>query len=266
MSQDELILEKKDAVAIVTFNRPRQMNAISDEMNRIIFPKILKEVNEDKAVRAVIITGTGDSFCAGADVGQLGQAALDGKLQDILEPGGVPIGGDWVLPLYNLGKPVIAAVNGVAAGGGVSVALLCDIRIASEKAAFNMAFVRRGLIPDCGCSYLLPRLIGSARSFEYLYAGAVVSAKEAAQVGLVNRVVPHEKLMEEAMSLAGKIAKGPPLTLAQLKKALHYSIHNNPEQQLYFETYAQKFLFATEDFKEGMLAFYEKREPDFKGK
>ena len=137
MSQDQLILEKKDAVAIVTFNRPRQMNAISDEINRILFPKILKEVNEDKTVRVVIITGTGDSFCAGADVGQLGQAALDGKLQDMLEPGGIPIGGDWVLPLYNLGKPVIAAVNGIAVGGGVSIAMLCDIRIASEKAAFS---------------------------------------------------------------------------------------------------------------------------------
>jgi 2-(1,2-epoxy-1,2-dihydrophenyl)acetyl-CoA isomerase len=168
--------------------------------------------------------------------------------------------------LYNLGKPVIAAINGVAAGGGVSIALLCDIRIASDKAAFNMAFTRRGLIPDCGCSYLLPRLIGSARSFEYLYSGAVVKAMEAAQVGMINRIVPHERLMEEAILMAGKIAKGPPLALAQLKKALHYSIHNNPEQQLYFETYAQKFLFATEDFKEGMQAFYEKREPDFKGK
>jgi len=266
MPQDELILEKREAVAILTFNRPRQMNAISDEMNRVIFPKILKEVNEDKGVRVLIITGTGDSFCAGADVGQLGQAALDGKLQDLLEPGGSPIGGDWVLPLYNLGKPVIAAVNGVAAGGGVSVALLCDIRIASEKAVFNMAFVRRGLIPDCGCSFLLPRLIGSARSFEYLYTGAAVGAQEAVQVGLANRMVPHAKLMEETMSLAAKIAKSPPLALSQLKKALHYSIHNNPEQQLYFETYAQKYLFATEDFKEGMMAFYEKRDPDFKGK
>jgi 2-(1,2-epoxy-1,2-dihydrophenyl)acetyl-CoA isomerase len=266
MSQDELILEKKDAIAIVTFNRPRQMNAISNEMNGIIFPKILKEVNEDKAVRVVVITGTGDSFCAGADVGELGQGALEGKLQDMLEPGGIPIGGDWVLPLYNLGKPVIAAVNGVAAGGGVSVALLCDIRIASEKAAFSMAFVRRGLAPDTGSSYIMPRLIGQARTFEYLYTGAVVGAREALDIGLVNKVVPHEKLMEESLSLAARIAKNPPLALAQTKKVIHQSMHNTPEQQLYFETYAQKFLFATEDFKEGMMALFQKRDPDFKGK
>jgi 2-(1,2-epoxy-1,2-dihydrophenyl)acetyl-CoA isomerase len=266
MPQDQLILEKKDAVAIVTFNRPRQMNAISDEINRILFPRILKEVNEDKAVRAVIITGTGDSFCAGADVGQLGQAALDGKLQDMLEPGGIPIGGDWVLPLYNLGKPVIAAVNGIAVGGGVSIAMLCDIRIASEKAAFNMAFVRRGLAPDTGSSYIMPRLIGLAKTFEYLYTGAVVDASEALEVGLVSKVVPHDKLMEESLSLAGKIAKNPPLALAQIKKVIHHSMHNTPEQQLYFETYAQKYLFATEDFKEGMMALFQKREPDFKGK
>jgi 2-(1,2-epoxy-1,2-dihydrophenyl)acetyl-CoA isomerase len=266
MPEDELILEKKEAVAILTFNRPRQMNAISDKMNRIIFPGILKDVSEDSAIRVLVITGTGESFCAGADVGELGQGALDGKLQGMLEPGGIPIGGDWVLPLYNLGKPVIAAVNGKAVGGGVSIALLCDIRIMSEKATFNMAFVRRGLAPDTGSSYVLPRLIGQARTFEYLYTGAVVGAREALEVGLVNKVVPNEKLMEESLSLAARIAKNSPLALAQIKKVIHHSMHNTPEQQLYFETYAQKFLFATEDFKEGMMALFQKRDPEFKGK
>ena len=112
----------------------------------------------------------------------------------------------------------------------------------------------------------MPRLIGQARTFEYLYTGAVVGAREALEAGLVNRVVPHEKLMEESLSLAARIAKNPPLALAQIKKVIHQSMHNTPEQQLYFETYAQKFLFATEDFKEGMMALFQKRDPDFKGK
>jgi 2-(1,2-epoxy-1,2-dihydrophenyl)acetyl-CoA isomerase len=144
--------------------------------------------------------------------------------------------------------------------------LLCDLRIASEKAAFNIAFVRRGLAPDTGSSYIMPRLIGQAKTFEYLYTGAVVGAREALEAGLVNKVVLHEKLMEESLLLAARIAKNPPLALAQTKKVIHQSMHNTPEQQLYFETYAQKFLFATEDFKEGMMALFQKREPDFKGK
>lgn len=266
MPQDELLLEKKGQIATLTFNRPKQMNALTGEMTNSTFPRMLRELEDDKTVRVVIVTGRGDSFCSGADVKIMGQAVLEGKLQELLEPGGQPIGGGFVVPLYNLNKPTIAVINGVAAGGGVSIALLCDIRLMSDKASFNMAFVRRGLMPDVGCSFLMPRLIGSARSFEYMYTAANVDASEAERVGLVNRVVPHDRLMGEAWDMAGKIAKSPPLAMAQFKRAVHYALQNDLQQQLYFETYVQKFLFATEDFKEGMLAFYEKRDPDFRGK
>ena len=235
-------------------------------MTNVTFPRVLKELQDDRDVRVLVITGKGDSFCAGADVSILGEAVLTGRVQDVLEPNGQPIGGGFVNQLYNLGKPTIAAINGVAAGGGVSISLLCDIRLMSDRAYLSMSFTRRGLIPDCGCSYLMPRLIGTARTFEYLYTGAKINASEAERIGLVNRVVAHDKLMDEVYELASRIAKSPPLALAQMKKAIHYGVHNVLEQQVYFETYAQKFLFATEDFKEGLLAFHEKREPDFKGK
>ena len=168
--------------------------------------------------------------------------------------------------LYNLEKPVIAAVNGVAAGAGFSIALLSDIRIASENARFSMAFVGRGLVPDCGATFLMPRLVGEAKSFELMYTGNVIDVKEAERMGLVNKVVPHDRVMDEAMALAKRLAKGPPLALAQIKRAVHAALLNNLEQQLLLETYAQNFCFGTEDFREGVNSFVEKRDAKFKGK
>lgn len=167
--------------------------------------------------------------------------------------------------LYNLEKPTIAAINGVTAGGGVYISLLCDIRIASEQAKFTLAFVRRGLIPDCGATFLLPRIAGMGRALELMYMGDAIAAEEAWRIGMVNRVGPHEQLLNMTKQLALRLAKGPPIAMSLIKRASHRGIHNTLEEQLFFETYALNLCFSTGDFKEGITSFLEKRSSVFKG-
>lgn len=263
MQHKGLTLEKQEGIAVLTFNRPEKLNAITSEMFRIL-PKLFKELGEDDEVHVLIITGAGKAFCAGADVGEMDS---DAPLASALTRGEkLQAMGAFVTLLYNLEKPVIAAINGVAAGAGVSIALVSDIRIASENARFRMAFVHRGLIPDCGATFSMPRLIGAGKSFELMYTGDIIDAKEAERIGLVNKVVPAANLMDEANALAKRLAKSPSLTLAQIKRAVHSGLMNNLEEQLYFESYAQDFCQRTEDFKEGVSSFLEKREPQFKGR
>jgi 2-(1,2-epoxy-1,2-dihydrophenyl)acetyl-CoA isomerase len=264
MDYEGFKLEKMEGIAVLTLNRPDRLNALTEKMIGVAVPEVLEELNRDDSTRALIITGVGKGFCAGADVSELGsmtQLSADWKRHDKLQP----LGG-FALLLYNMEKPVIAAVNGIAAGAGFSIALLSDIRIASENARFIMAFVNRGLVPDCGATFLLPRLIGEAKSLELMYTGDIINAKEAERIGIVNKVVPHDKLMDESVALAKRLAKGPTLTLAQIRHAVHAGVLNNLEQQLYFESYAQNFCFGTEDCKEGINSFLEKRESKFKGK
>jgi len=253
-------LEKKEKIAVLTMNRPEKLNAITPKIGYVVLPKILQDIQEDDDIRVLIITGAGKGFCAGADVSELPVVTSSFNRHDQLRSLG-----NAVEILYDLEKPVIAAVNGVATGAGISIALLSDIRIASENAKFGFVFIHRGLIPDCGATYIAPRLLGYSKSFELMYSGDIIDAKEADRIGLVNKVVPHEKLMDEAMALAKKLVNKPPLALAQTKRAIHKGILNNLEEQLFFETYAQNFLFGTEDFQEGVNSFLEKREPQWKG-
>ncbi|MBM3149142.1 MAG: enoyl-CoA hydratase/isomerase family protein [Chloroflexi bacterium] len=259
-----LKLEKSEHIAVLTIDRPHRLNAATLEMGYIALPRILRDIQEDEDIRVLIITGTGKGFCAGADVNELpnffkitASLARHEKLMAL---------GEFARLLYDLEIPVIAAVNGVAAGAGVSIALLSDIRIASENASFGLVFVARGLIPDCGATYLMPRLLGAGKSFELMYTGDLIDAREAERIGLVNKVVPHDKLMDEAKAWAKRLVQAPPLALAQIKRAIHKGMLNNLEEQLYFETYAQNFLFGTEDFKEGVDSFLEKRQPHWKGR
>ncbi len=264
MKYEGLKLEKSEGVAVLTLNRPEKLNALTMEMTVVGLPKLIREVQEEDEIRVLIITGAGRGFCAGADVDTLASLTqLSSKLkrQERLQAVGA-----FALLLYNLEKPVICAINGVAAGAGVSIALLSDIRICSENAKFGMVFVNRGLIPDCGATFLMPRLLGVSKSLELMYTGDLIDAHEAKLVGLVDKVVPQERLMGEAMGLAKRLAKAPPLAVAQIRRAVHSGLLNNLEQQLYFETYAQNFLFGTEDFLEGVNSFLEKREPQFKGR
>jgi 2-(1,2-epoxy-1,2-dihydrophenyl)acetyl-CoA isomerase len=174
---------------------------------------------------------------------------------------------DLTAAICNLPKPVIAAVNGVTAGAGFSVALACDIRIASDKARFSQIFVKRGLIPDSGATFFLPRIVGLAKACELVFTGDMIEAAEAERIGLVSRVVPHDELMNVTWELAERIASGPPITIQLSKMALHRgSIATSLEDQVDHENYVQQMCFATEDFIEGVKAFIEKREPIFKGK
>jgi len=259
----EIILEKSEGIATMTLNRPNKLNAISAEMGLVWLPRLLRRIQEDDEVRVLVITGAGRGFCAGGDVNAL--ASLSDLSLSLTRQQRLQALGAFARDLYDLEKPVIAAVNGVAAGGGVSLALLSDIRIASENARFGLSFISRGLIPDCGATFLLPRLLGTGKSFQLMYTGDLIDASEAERIGLVDMVFPHDRFMDEAMQLAGRLAKAPPLAMAQIRRAVHSGLLNDLEQQLYFETYAQSFLFGTKDFVEGINAFLQKREPEFGG-
>lgn len=264
MKYEGLIFEKKEGVALLTINRPERLNALTAKMLTVSFPELFMKIQEDDTIRVLIITGAGGGFCSGIDVKELGSIDDIGILEVIQEKIQLPSG--FPLSLYCLYKPVIAAINGVASGAGLSLALLADIRIASENARFNLAFIRRGLIPDCGCTFFMPRFVGAAKSFELMYTGDIIDAREAERIGLVNKVVPQNDLIDEANGLARKLASGPPLALAQIKQAIQNALVNGIEQQLYIETCAQKLCLRSKDFKEGVSAFIEKREPQFIGK
>jgi 2-(1,2-epoxy-1,2-dihydrophenyl)acetyl-CoA isomerase len=167
--------------------------------------------------------------------------------------------------LYNLGKPSIAAVNGIAVGAGFSLTLLCDIRITSDKATFSAGFIRTGLSPGTGSSFLLPRLIGPDKAMKLFLTGERINANEAFKIGLVTEVVPHDVLMDKTMALAAVIADGPSVAMELTKQAVQHSFDSNLESQLFFEAYAQNICRGTEDFKEAVQAFREKRPPEFKG-
>ena len=216
-------------------------------------------------MRVVILTGAGKAFCSGQDLGDLKEKYV---------PGYVPHLGDDLRKRYNpivkrireMEKPVIAAVNGVAAGAGLSFALACDIRIASEAASFIEVFINVGLIPDSGSTFMLPRLVGLAKAMELCLTGDKVSAAEAHRVGLVNTVVPADSLMEETHKVAGRLAGLPARGIALTKRLLNGSFDNDLLEQLEAEAFAQETAGMTEDHFEGVVAFVEKRKPTIKGK
>ncbi|MDY6907567.1 MAG: enoyl-CoA hydratase [Chloroflexota bacterium] len=262
MTYEDMLFEKENGYAILTLNRPDKLNAISMGMREGL-AKVAEEVRDDDDIKALVITGAGRAFCSGADVS--GQAArLSGEVQIprwfLLEPLG-----SWLLPIRDLAKPTIAAVNGTAAGIGWTLALICDMILASDQARFSAIWVKRALVPDGGASHLIPRMVGTAKALELMLTGDFVDAKEAERLGLVNRVVPHDELMAAAKELAGKIAKGPPITIELTKRAVYRGMVNDLERQLDFETYAQNICRGTEDHKEGVTAFLQKRDPQFRG-
>ncbi len=261
MDLEYTLFEKKDGVAIITLNRPDRMNALMTEMSSEMV-KCLEDAAADDEVRVAVLTGAGRAFCAGADISKLaGRAGGDGKAQREQ----IGLLGEYALDLAAFEKPLIAAVNGVAAGGGVSLALACDICIASENARFIQVFVRRGVTPDLGGSYYLARRVGLAKACELVFTAEPIDAREAERLGLVNKVVAHDQLMPATLELAGKIAMGAPLALTVAKRAIYRGAVSDLRSALEFESYTQKLLFQTEDFKEGVRAFMEKREPRFTG-
>ncbi len=263
MALECTLFEKHEGVAVITLNRPDRMNALIPEMTQEI-AQCLDEARADEDVRVVVITGAGKGFCAGADMAKLARRA-GGEAPGRVGRRDLDLMGDWALKLHEFEKPSVAAVNGVAAGGGVSLALACDICIASDAARFVPAFTRRGVAPDAGASYFLPRRVSLARACALVFTGDPITAPEAERLGLVDVVVPHEQLLPAALELARKIARGAPLAMIMAKRALQRGATSDLRSALEFESFAQRLLFQTEDFREGVGAYLEKREPKFTG-
>ncbi len=264
MDYQDIIYTKKEGIATITLNRPDRMNAFSPEMSESI-SKAVQDADKDDEVRVLIITATGQAFCSGGDVKAMAERASQPRAEEIKkEPEATPI------PIYVLihkfTKPVIAAINGVAVGGGLDLALACDIRIASDKARLSEIFIRRGVIPAAGGIYFLPRLVGLDKACQLIWTGDMIDAKEAERIGLVTKVVPHEELESATMELAEKLAKGPPLAIKKAKRAIYEGLGKDLQQALEYAAAANKELFETEDHKEAVRAFVEKRAPIFKGR
>ena len=254
----QLLQSATDGVLTLTLNRPEVLNAITPALLDEV-TDALREAASGRTVRAVVITGAGRGFCSGQD---LRAAAGDGGLDvgTILRDHYTPA----IRAIRSMDQPVIAAVNGVAAGAGFSLALACDLRIAAESATFVQAFVRIGLIPDLASTYFLPRLIGPARAAELTMLGETVDATRALELGIVNRVVPDGELAAAAAELAGRLARGP-RSIGLTKRALEVSHENDLEAQLAVEERLQTEATTTSDFVEGVGAFLEKRRATFTG-
>ncbi len=254
-------LQVENGIARVTLNRPETFNSFNREM-ALLLQKTLDDCNSNNEVRAIVITGNGKAFCAGQDLNEVTSPELNPGFRKILEEHYNPI----VERIRSIEKPIIAAVNGVAAGAGANIALACDIVVAIETASFIQAFSKIGLIPDSAGTFFLPRLIGLQKSSALMMLGDKVSANEAEQLGMLYKVFPAETFEEEVSKLSEKLAKMPTKALGLTKRLLNQSMVNNLEQQLAMESDLQIEAAESEDYSEGVNAFIEKRKPEFKGK
>jgi len=261
MAYKTIIYEKSNHTAIITLNRPKKLNALSPELTEELYGA-LSEADGDESVRVIIITGGDTVFAAGADLGAM-DAAAPGVVEILKSRFNPKNPHDYI---EQLGKPVIAAIAGYALGGGCELAMCCDLRIAADTAKFGQPEIRVGLIPGAGGTQRLPRLIGMTKAKELIMIGEYIGAEEARELGLVNAVVPAEKLLEEAKNLAAKLAQRPPFGLRLIKMVMNMGADRDLQSALALEREAFAMLFATEDQKEGVRAFNEKRKPDFKGR
>ena len=262
MAYNNILFDISEGIATLTLNRPDKLNSFTADMHGEV-RSVLEQVAADKSARVLVLTGAGRGFCAGQDLGDRAVA-----------PGGAPVDlgesvekyyAPLVLALRALPMPVICAVNGVAAGAGANIALACDIVIAARSASFNEVFCKLGLIPDTGGTYFLPRLIGSARATGLAMLGDRLSAERAEQWGLIWKCVDDAELASEVAALAKHFSTAPTLGLARAKQALQASGLNTLEEQLALEAGMMRELGYTEDYREGVTAFMEKRQPEFKG-
>ncbi|WP_438711268.1 enoyl-CoA hydratase-related protein [Aquimarina muelleri] len=254
-------LQIENGVAKITLNRPETFNSFNREM-ALLLQKTLEECSANPEVRAIILTGSGKAFCAGQDLKEVTSPELNLGFRKILEEHYNPI----IERIRAIEKPIIAAVNGVAAGAGANIALACDIVVASEAASFIQAFSKIGLIPDSAGTFFLPRLIGFQKASALMMLGDKVSAKEAEQLGMLYKVFSVETFQEEVIALGKQLAQMPTKALGLTKRLLNQSLIHTLEEQLAMESELQIEAAESEDYAEGVNAFIEKRKPAFKGK
>ena len=258
MKSIELKIENQ--IAFISLNRPDVFNSFNREM-AFLMQETLDICGNDNNVRAIVITGNGKAFCAGQDIGEITNPELNPGFRKILDDHYNPI----IKRIRNIEKPIIAAVNGVAAGAGANIALACDIVLASENASFIQAFSKIGLIPDSAGTFFLPRLIGIQKATALMMLGDKVSAQEAVELGMIFKCFPEENFDDEVLKMATTLTNMPTKALGLIKKLMNQSITNNLEQQLQLESDLQIEASSTNDYNEGVTAFVEKRKPVFKG-
>lgn len=260
---EHLLLANDGGIVTLTLNRPDKLNAFAGRMRQEV-AEAVKALAEDDGVRVIVITGAGRAFCAGADIGYM-KELLETENWEAAKAL-VEAGRAVVTAIRAAPKPVIASVNGPAAGGGANLALSCDLRIASERASIGQTFNRIGLHPDWGGTYFLPRLVGPAKALELVFTAEMVKAPEALRLGLFNRVVPHDALAGETAALAKMLAAKPPIAIALAKRAVYASDHESLTAMLDVELESQLRCFRSADAKEGLAAFLEKRTASFQGR
>lgn len=260
MSTSHLLYDVTDRVAVITLNRPEVMNAFSDVMREDLL-RAVREAGSNPEVRCVVITGAGRAFCAGGDIASM--AELQDKGDTSVIDRRMALGSQVVQCLREMPKPVIAAINGAAAGAGINLALACDMRLAAKSARFSESFVNIGLVPDWGGTYLLTQVVGTGKALELMMIGDRIDADDALRLGLLNRIFPDETFREEALRVAQQLASGPAETLVHIKRAVYLGATGTLAESLAYEGQAQKHVFLSDDAKEGMRAFLEKRAPRF---
>ena len=269
MSFESVLLKKENWIATMTLNRPDRLNAVIPKMAQELL-EALDDVDKDDEVRVLVLTGAGKGFCAGADVGGMTGGTQEGmgtaRNAEDMRRYHSRVVGRICLRLQKLQKPTIAMINGVAVGGGFDMALACDLRIGSKNARFRNAFVKIGLFPGWGGTWLYPRVMGLGKALEYLFTGDFLGAEEAEKLGVLNKLVPPEDLEKETMILARKIAQGPPIAIRLMKLQAYKGLEMDMETALEMAAACETITLTSEDHKEGVAAFREKRDPQFKGR
>jgi enoyl-CoA hydratase/carnithine racemase len=263
MDYRSIIYKKERHMVTIILNRPRSLNALNGEMIDELWHAV-RQVGDDPEVKVLLLTGAGRAFCFGADISEFRQAqeqAGQGLVWNMLSKSQ-----DIIRLLTGMPKPTIAALNGFATGLGLDLAIACDLRIAAERAKLGEAFVSMGLVPDGGGTFLLPRLVGLAKAAEMIFTGKAIDATEAERIGLINRVVPTQDLIKSAHELADKLAKGPSLAIGLAKEAIWRNLSQDLDSALNYEAKSQRNCLESEDHREAIKAFLEKREPHFGGK
>ncbi len=262
MKEPHVLYGVKGHIAVITLNRPEAKNAFSPEMIRL-WREYLEKAKQDDAIRAIIVTGNGDTFCSGGDIRDMAEGKLKSwDMKRFLWDGVHRI----VLTLEDLDKPVIAAINGAAMGAGMDMAIMCDLRVCSEKAKLAESYIMMGLVPGDGGAYFLPRVAGLPKALELLLTGDVINAEEALRLGIVNKVTSHDRLMSETMKLAEKIAARPPLAIRMTKRAVYQGLTNTLRSHLDYISSQISLLSESKDHQEAARSFLEKRKPKFEGK